>query len=53
LVSFWSELYLCKRKVDWDKAVTQFGGQININDEKQADTVLDSVSISDLIQNWM
>ncbi|WP_294276595.1 OmpP1/FadL family transporter [uncultured Chryseobacterium sp.] len=33
-VSFGASYIYAKGKVDWDKAVTQFGGQVNINDEK-------------------
>ncbi|MCJ7934172.1 MAG: outer membrane protein transport protein [Chryseobacterium sp.] len=33
-VSFGASYIYAKGKVDWDKAVTQFGGQLNINDEK-------------------
>lgn len=33
-LSFGASYIYAKGKVDWDKAVTQFGGTLNINDEK-------------------
>lgn len=33
-VSFGASYIYARGKVDWDKAVTQFNGQVNINDEK-------------------
>ncbi|KFF09072.1 OmpP1/FadL family transporter [Chryseobacterium luteum] len=33
-VSFGASYIYAKGKVDWDKAVTQFGGELNIKDEK-------------------
>ncbi len=33
-LAFGASYIYAKGKVDWDKAVTQFGGQVNINDEK-------------------
>ena len=33
-MSFGASYIYAKGKVDWDKAVTQFGGELNINDEK-------------------
>jgi long-chain fatty acid transport protein len=33
-MSFGASYIYAKGKVDWDKAVTQFGGEININDDK-------------------
>ncbi len=33
-MSFGGSYIYARGKVDWDKAVTQFGGQVNINDEK-------------------
>ncbi|ASK31388.1 aromatic hydrocarbon degradation protein [Chryseobacterium sp. T16E-39] len=33
-LAFGASYIYARGKVDWDKAVTQFGGQININDEK-------------------
>ncbi|MEY8758400.1 OmpP1/FadL family transporter [Chryseobacterium tongliaoense] len=33
-LAFGASYIYAKGKVDWDKAVTQFGGQVNINDDK-------------------
>ncbi|MBB4806767.1 long-chain fatty acid transport protein [Chryseobacterium defluvii] len=33
-LSFGASYIYAKGKVDWDKAVTQFGGELNINDDK-------------------
>ncbi|MBK1894591.1 OmpP1/FadL family transporter [Chryseobacterium paridis] len=33
-LAFGASYIYARGKVDWDKAVTQFGGQVNINDEK-------------------
>jgi hypothetical protein len=53
LVSFGASYIYARGKVDWDKAVTQLTDRLILMMKKQADTVMDLVSISDLIRNWM